>query len=44
MKRLENLQKILDEVLGDYGGTLKYDVSDDSKIDIYKNDFIKLFL
>ena len=44
MKRLENLQKILDEVLDDYGWTLKYDVSDYSKIDMYKDDFIKLFL
>ena len=43
MEKLEELQLILEEVLDQYGWTLKYDLVDETKIEEYKNDFIEQF-
>ena len=43
MGKLKELQLILEEVLDQYGWTLKYDLVDETKIEEYKNDFIEQF-
>lgn len=43
MGKLKELQLILDNVLEQYGWTLKYDLVDETKIEDYKNDFIEQF-
>lgn len=43
MDKLKELQLILDEVLEDYGWSLRYNLDDTNKIDTYKKDFIRLF-
>jgi len=43
MKKLQELQLILDEVLEQYGWTLKYDLVDETRLEEYKTDFILQF-
>ena len=43
MTRIENLENILYEILDDYGWTMKNEITEQTNIDSYKEELIKLF-